>query len=226
MESKVFRPMNDNASEASTGSAEVSTHSPGVIADFSGYTPPFDPVPVIKGMLASVPAKYLVGLKEVVLTNSSDLTRKRRRAVTKSRRRKVRIAEARGLYHQAWQGNQAWIEIFVDNSLKGWEKGFWLKIPFVREGRLSEVLFHEVGHHIHFTARPEYQEKEDVADVWKARLERNYGRQRFRWLGLVERVLKFILGPAFGAWRVKLLKTHVSKGTLSRAEFDELTRKR
>lgn len=180
MENKVFLPMTGDPTEEHRGSVLAHTQSPRVIADFSGYTPPFDPVPIIERMLASVPTKYLVGLKEVVLTNASDLTRKRRRAVTKSRKRKVRIVEARGLYHQAWQGKQAWIEIFVDNSLRGWEQGFWLKIPVIREGRLSEVLFHEIGHHIHFTACPEHREKEDVADVWKVRLEHNYSRRRFK----------------------------------------------
>ncbi len=45
------------------------------------------------------------------------------------------------------------------------ETGWWLRIPLIREGKIADVLFHEIGHHIHFTCRPEYREKEDVADV-------------------------------------------------------------
>jgi hypothetical protein len=194
---------------------------PKVITAFSGYTPPFDAVPIIEKMLDSVPPKYLAGLSEVVLTNTSGLSRKMRRAVTKARSRKFRIAECRGLYHQAWHGKPAWIEIFVDNTLKHWEKGLWLKIPFIREGRLSEVLFHEVGHHIHFTARPEYREKEDVADVWMVRLERNYTRRRFPLLRAFVRLFQLLFGGLFKRMHSKLMQGQLRKGWISRAEFDE-----
>ncbi|HEV2326045.1 MAG TPA: hypothetical protein VGS10_19055 [Terracidiphilus sp.] len=89
---------------------------PTVTASFSGYDPPFDVVPIVRRMLDSVPDKYLVGLGEVVLTNASGLPRKLRRSVTKTRGRKARIVDARGLYHQEWQGRQARIEIFVDSG--------------------------------------------------------------------------------------------------------------
>ena len=94
----------------------------------------------------------------------------------------MKIAEVMGLYHPEWQGKPAWIEIFIDNTLKGWERGFWLKMPLVREFVIGDVLFHEIGHHIHFSIRPEFRETEDVADVWKVKLQRNYNRQRSHWL--------------------------------------------
>jgi hypothetical protein len=172
-------------------------------------------------MLASVPPKYLIGLSEVVLTNSGGLSRILRRSVTKARKRKVRIVEALGLYHQAWQGKPAWIQIFVDNTLKVSGKGFWLRIPLLRETQLGGVLFHEIGHHIHYTTRPEHREKEDVADVWKARLAANYSRQRFPLLGAFMRSLGFLAGPFYKAWRVNLLNKHLRKGWMSRAEFEE-----
>jgi hypothetical protein len=150
--------------------------------DRSEYEPPFDPAPIVRRMLESLPKKYLLGLVEVVLTNSSALSRKRRRSVTTSRRRKVRVIEAAGLYHPAFKGKLAWIEIFVDTTLRGWEKGLWLRIPLIREGKLEDILFHEIGHHIHFTCRPEYRETEDAADTWKVRLGRQYNLRRFRWM--------------------------------------------
>src|SRR5271154_5529478 len=136
-------------------SAEASSQRPAVVANFSGYAPPFDPVPIVERMLASVPPKYLIGLKRVVLTNSSGLPRRLRRAVTKARKRKVKIVEARGLYHREWRGDPAWIEIFVDNALERCEKRWWSRLGFLREAEIGDVLFHEIGHHIHFTARPE-----------------------------------------------------------------------
>jgi len=174
--------MNSEPGESTDSAIATSSNIPKVVAHFDGYKPPFDPVPIIERMLESVPPKYLVGLSEVVLTNSTGLSRKMRRSVTKARGRKVRVVEARGLYRQAWQGKPAWIQIFVDNSLKGWEKGWWLKLGFQRDVLLGNVLFHEVGHHIHYTTRPEFREKEDVADSWMRKLKRDYLRRRYAWL--------------------------------------------
>jgi len=171
-------------------------------------------------MLASVPPKYLIGLKRVVLTNSSGLPRKRRRDVTKSRGRKVKIAEARGLYHPKWNNEPAWIEIFVDNTLRSWEASGWLKHVFSAAGEIGDVLFHEIGHHIHFTARPEYREKEDVADIWRVRLRTNYFQIRhpiLRAIGYPFRPLARLLGDA-------LSKSLVKKRFISRAECGEYTK--
>ena len=43
---------------------------------------------------------------------------------------------------------------------------------------LSPVLFHELGHHVH-TLRPEFRDKEDVAEKWQARLEADYFRKQY-----------------------------------------------
>jgi len=204
----------DRASEAELDSTP---RRPEIIASFSGYTPPFDPAPIVERMLASVPTKYLVGLQRVVLTNSTGLPRKLRRAVTKSRGRKVKIVEARGLYHPAWHGNQAWIEIFLDNTLKHCERRWWTKLGFLREAEIADVLFHEIGHHIHLTARPEYREKEDVADVWKVRLTNGYLRGKHRLL----RSILAPLHPLIEIIRRALSKRMLMQGAISRAEFDE-----
>src|SRR5208337_5174110 len=111
---------------------------PKVVTQFTaGYVPPFDVASTIEKMLETVPPKYLNGLSEIVLTNTAGLPRKLRRSVTKSRGRKVKIVETAGLYHQAWKGRQAWIEIFVDNALgappQGWLRWLWRRGLF-REG--------------------------------------------------------------------------------------------
>ena len=46
------------------------SRSPKVIVSFSGYKPPFDPEPIVRRMLDSVPKSYLAGLGEVVLSNA------------------------------------------------------------------------------------------------------------------------------------------------------------
>jgi hypothetical protein len=212
--------------ETAEDAVGTSPKRPKVISAFSGYTPPFDPVPIVERMLDSVPQKYLIGLSEVVLSNTAGLSRRLRRRVTKARGKKVRLVEARGLYHQEWHGKPAWIQIFVDRTLLHWEGGWWLRIPFIREGRMSEVLFHEIGHHIHFTARPEHREKEDVADVWKVRLERNYYRRRFPLFRSFFRLVKFLFRPWFERQYGKLMKDQLKKGWISRAEYQERVRQK
>lgn len=210
----------ENSHEAEA--SEAKSRLPEVYVSFSGYEPPFDPEPLVRRMLDSVPRKYLVGLKSVVLTNSNGLSRKRRRSRIKRRARKVSFANARGAYHPAYRGHPPWIEIFVDNCLRGYEKWWWWhKIPLLRDPLLSEVLFHEIGHHIHFTVRPEHREKEDVADVWKVRLERSYNQQRHRWIGITVRMIRPIFGKYLSRLFEKFYAQQLKEGRISPAEYRE-----
>lgn len=213
--------MNDDRLETTENVVAVSSQRPKVITNFTGYTPPFDVVPIVERMVASVPPKYLAGLKEIVLANASGLPRKLRRSVTKARKRKVRIVEAGGLYHQAWNGSRAWIEIFVDNKLRQWEKGWWLKFSYIREMLLGDVLFHEIGHHIHATIKPEFREEEDVADGWKLRLTRQYNR--FRHPSLFAFLFPF--QPLINMLSKVISKYQFKKGWISRGELEEDFRK-
>lgn len=204
--------------------SEITSAMPEVIVSFSGYKPPFNPEPMVKRMLDSVPRKYLVGLKCVVLTNTSGLSRRRRKASFNSRKRKYKLDQVRGLYHPAYRRNPAWIEIFVDKSLRSCERGWWRIIPYLGDQLLSEVLFHEIGHHIHYTVRPEYREKEDVADIWKVRLFVEYDKQRFRWI----RTLRWIIRPVYQVFRrpldrlwEKFMAQQFKDGHISRAEYME-----
>lgn len=217
--------------EDATGTPSERAAHPTIITAFSEYDPPFDVVATSRRTIESVPDKYLQGLTQVVLTNTGSLPRDRRRSVTKSRGRKARIKEARGLYHPGSPQHGAWIEIFVDNVLdrtgKGWNG--WIgrllqRSNWFRETELSEVLFHEIGHHVHFTVRPEYREKEDVADVWRVRLQKNYIRQRYR---IVRSLVGFFhLRGLVDHWVAKASVKMLEKGHNSRAEHQENVRVR
>jgi hypothetical protein len=207
-------------------SDSIASTSPQIIVTFNDYEPPFDAASTAHRILDTVPRKYLTGLGAVVLTNSGALPTKRRNQTTKTRHRKVRIGKAAGLYHPAANGNRAWIEIFLDNALRGFEMGWWLRVPFVRESKLSDVLFHEIGHHIHYAIRPDYREREDVADVWKVRLQRNYHRQRFSWIRIVSRFVRPLLGTYLDRQREKLELEMFRKGQISRAEYRESVAKK
>lgn len=207
--------MSDDLLEETEHRISDSTKRPTVVASFSGYTPPFDPVRMVEKMVESVPSEYLVGLKEIVLTNSSSLPRKRRRSVTKSRKHKLKMERTGGLYHPAWNGNRAWIEIFLDNTFRNWKKGWWLSFRFYREIVLGGMLFHELGHHIHATVKPEFLDQEDVADFWKARLMRQYNQARHPWL----RAFLFPFRPLLEMLSKATSKYLFKRGWISRGEF-------
>lgn len=129
-------------------------------------------------MLATVPDKYLVGLDCVLMRNEESLSRRERRGKVWSRGRKVEKGKALGFYHHGGsRANQPFIELRVDKIVAGMGKGVWF--PFLRSVVLGYVLFHELGHHIHDTVRPEYDEKEDVADNWSRKLNANFLRKRY-----------------------------------------------
>jgi hypothetical protein len=167
---------------------------PEVVEVYNGYAPPFDIAKLVRIALACVPSKYLVGLKTIVLTNYGALSRDKRRQKVRSRGRKVSMARARGAYHRAWSGGPAWIAIFVDHTIRNYPEPL-LRIPFFRTMCFSDVLYHEIGHHIHHTTRPEFREPEDVADAWKKKLSKGLMRKRY-WYALpilrpVARAYKF-----------------------------------
>jgi len=144
--------------------------------------------------------------------------------VTKSRGRKVKQAEARGLYHQAWKGQHAWVEIFVDNTLNFYEKRPWkwlLLFGYFREGELGGVLFHEIGHHIDTAIRPEFREKEDIADDWSQRLRREWFQRERPMLRRVLRSFAPILRFIFGILAERLL----ARGEWSRTKYEREMRK-
>jgi hypothetical protein len=128
-------------------------------------------------MLGTIPEKYLIGLGSVVLTNERALTGLCARSMTWSQGKKVSAAKARGLYHGAWRGDLAWIELRIDSIFPTYP--LRLRVALIREIQLGGVFFHELGHHIHAQHRPEFREKEDVAETWGKKAAGNYLWKRF-----------------------------------------------
>ncbi len=153
----------------------------------------------IDHLLSGTPHKYLSGLKSIVLTNSDNLNHERKRRKTLWRKRKVAIRESRGLYHQKWQGQAAWIEIFVDNTIRDWPS-WTLAFPFFRDFAFAEVLFHEIGHHIHRTQAPEHREREDVAEKWGERLTLYFFRRKYWYITFPVRFMSLLLNPFCHFW--------------------------
>jgi len=55
----------------------------------------------------------------------------------------------------------ATVWLHVDNLARS--AGWMLRLPFFRYMRPADILYHEVGHHIHTAHKPIHEEREDVA---------------------------------------------------------------
>ena len=144
------------------------------------YTPPVNAAAIIRQLLSSVPSKYLKGLDCVVLTNATALSRRDRIGKVWSRKRKFDKSGVLGFYHRGHRSGSSntYIELRVDKIIASL-KGAPLRFPFLRDLVFGHVLFHELGHHIHRTIRPEHIEKEDVADKWAGKLNAHFIRKKY-----------------------------------------------
>ncbi len=159
-----------------------------VLEAYKDFAPSCNAKVAVTDLLASVPAEHLAGLRSVVLTNADALTGTRKRAWSWWRGRKTRHTRVAGLYHGEWAGELAWIEVFVDQVLQ--DAPSWaLRLELVRSVLFGNVLYHEIGHHIHALQRPEHREPEDVADEWRRRLARLHVSRRHRLAALFFRPL-------------------------------------
>ncbi len=165
------------------------THQVEIQENYKDYEPPVWARATVLRLIDGIPANYLSGIKTILLTNSGGLNRRRSRQKTIWRKRKVAIRECQGLYHNKWQEHPAAIELFVDKIAHRWP-ALILKVPLFQDFLFSDVLFHEIGHHIHKTSAPEHREREDVADAWRKKLNRFYIRQRYSFLRPYRIILK------------------------------------
>jgi len=123
----------------------------------------------------------------------------RRKRLGKTISRGGRIANSRiaGLYHEKWKGQLPWIELYVDQILKNWPR--WIRwIPFARDLAIAHTFCHEPGHHVHLFIRPEYSEKEDVADDWKRKFMVTFLQREYWYLKPLAKVVRLMRGHRTG----------------------------
>jgi hypothetical protein len=162
---------------------------PEIIENYRDYEPSPEVRKVVEELLETVPEKYLKGLKTIVLCNRAALTRDQRRQKIRGRGRQYRLAEARGAYYQATRSRPASVWLYVDNILKSsssWE----FRVPLVRYFNFSDVLFHEIGHHIHAVHVPVHDGKENVAEDWSRKLTQQFFRRHYWYLVPFRRPLR------------------------------------
>lgn len=145
---------------------------------YRSYAPPVNVAKVVRKLLERVPDQYVRGLGCVVLSSLSNQPRRNRLGKTTSRGRRISQSRVAGLYHGKWKGQPPWIELYVDQILGRLPK-WTLWIPLFREFAIADVFYHELGHHVHLFIRPEYREKEDVADDWQKKFMRIFFRRKY-----------------------------------------------
>jgi hypothetical protein len=181
---------------------------PQIIENYRDFEPPRQVRPLIEDLLNAVPSQYLLGLKTILLTNQKALSRDQRRQKVSGRKGKYNLAEARGAYYQATRSSPAYVLLLVDNILSAWPS-WMLRVPYLRHMMLSEVLYHEIGHHIHAVHQPVHDGKENVAEDWKRILKRVFRREHFWYLRPLAypggKMLRLILKSA---WYKKLEKKY------------------
>jgi hypothetical protein len=170
-----------------------------IFENYVSYKPRVNATKIVKQLLDTAPSEYLRGLGSIVLSSQTALSHDERRKKTWSRGKKVATRQVLGYYQRAWRGQPAYIVLYVDKIC--------LHLPgplawsgLARDVTFGKVLFHEVGHHIHTTVRPEFKEREDVADRWGRKLLRIGIRQRHWYLvplyPLVKPILFLLRKPA------------------------------
>ncbi len=156
---------------------------PQIVEAYRDYRPPFDATRMVRTLLRTVPEKYVRGLDCVVLLNEAFLPHRKRGSRVRSRKDAFGKSWVLGRYHHAWRGKPPWIELFVDRIICDVHPTILIWIPPVRAVCFARVLYHELGHHIHDFIRPEYNEKEEVADRWGTKLLANFLQKRY-WYAL------------------------------------------
>jgi hypothetical protein len=154
-----------------------------VYGSYEGYQPPGYVHATVVKVLSKRPRQYLSGLQSVVLTNGAAIGRgKTRRVAGKKHARHACL----GFYHAKLRGEQAWIEIVVDNIVGAWFGAgmprFMSHIPVLRNIAFASTVYHEVGHHLEHTIGAPARGGEVAAEAWKDRLLRSYFRKSYWYL--------------------------------------------
>jgi hypothetical protein len=148
--------------------------------NYGAYKPSLNARKTVESLIASIEPEYLQGLGSIVLSSQFDLPRTKRRKKFLSRGSKYSTSAIQAYYQAQWKGQPAFIELYIDKILAPIPSWF-ARFPTVGFLTIGKVFFHELGHHIHQTIRPEFKEKEDVADQWSRKLMKNAFLKHYRY---------------------------------------------
>jgi len=165
-----------------------------IYENYGAYKPSVNARKIVEKLLVAIDPEYLQGLGSIGLSSQIPLSRNKRRRKFLSRGHKYGMSDIQGYYRQPWNGQPAFIELYVDKIFAGMP-GFVARLPMVGFLRIGKVLLHELGHHIHRTKHPESEEREDVADEWSRKLLKIAARKRYRYAVPFLRLVIKVVNP-------------------------------
>jgi hypothetical protein len=169
-----------------------------VEAEYFEYTPPVRVYGSVRLLLRYVPEEYLNGLYKITLTNSENL--KSVRGKVTSEKQRFRLAECQGLYRKGH------IFLVIDRIFSQYPEPFLLVSPF-KTFVIGEVLYHEIGHHIHRLEEPGYRsDKEMVADEWRDKLMQLFLRKRYWYLTWTVSLARPLIRPIAARLKDRIAK--------------------
>ena len=133
---------------------------------------------VVTELLLSVPPHHIRGLGFVLLTDSASLSRERKREKHTYAGKKKHVVDTPMLYHWAWQGQPAWIEVFVDHLNHEMPRYGW-RIPIVREMVVGHGLYYFVGAHTFAVTPTAKPTKDEAPSYWRDRLLGAYLHRKY-----------------------------------------------
>lgn len=159
-----------------------------IVEDYDGYTPPIRVNSAVELLMKHVPPQHVEGLHKVVLTNSARVLKTHKGKYTFDGQR-MRAADLRGFYGD---GN---ICLIMDRILDHYPQSFLL-VPMFKMLAIGEILYHELGHHIHRRDEPGYRDnREAVADEWSDKLLISFFEKHYRVLTKILLAYKKLLHP-------------------------------
>lgn len=159
-----------------------------IIAEYLDYSPPVRLNGSVQLLISHVPPEHLKGMRKVVLTNSARLLQSSKGKYDFDGKR-LRLAELRGFY------GDGQIYLVMDHILRHYPEPF-LWPPIFRTLAIGDVLYHEVGHHIHHLKQPGYRDnREEVADEWRDKLLLEFFKKHYWYLAKILGVYKRFLHP-------------------------------
>jgi hypothetical protein len=167
--------------QVATTPLESGPNVPAITESYRDFEPPPNFKRYVETLLQYVPPKYLVGLTAIVLTNRAGLTGNKRKQKVWSRNRKVQLAECLGSYSRKHRSSPATVWLYVDNIVDA-EMMWWKWVPLLRYMMPAEVLYHEIGHHIHAVHRPIHAGRENIAEDWSKKLWARFCRKHYWYL--------------------------------------------
>jgi hypothetical protein len=79
--------------------------------------------------------------------------------------------------------------------------GSMLRLPFFRYMMPADVLYHEIGHHIHTVHKPIHEEREDIAQDWSRKLYANFVRKHYWYLYPLLYIAAHLISPVAKKFR-------------------------